>query len=341
MTSERPQTVLVTGAGGFVGRHLVSDQLNRGRKVRAIDLDLASLEPLAAHENLSTETVDVRLTDKLRPHLAAADIVFHLAAAHLDVLRDEDYFYDVNVRATDRLVRAAAEQDVRRFVHCSTVGVYGPLATLPATEETPPDPDIAYERSKLAGEAAVREAASGTPLEVVITRPSWVYGPYCPRTLKLIRTIARKRFFFVGDGSNRRHPVYVTDVLKAFELAATRSLPPAETILVAGPESVTVRQLVEIIVDELGMRYTPPRVPFTLMSAACLAIEKAAALARREPPFSRRSLKFFTESSAFDTEKAGRLLGFRPQVGTRQGLRMTIEHYRRTGLLPAAGSRSG
>jgi dihydroflavonol-4-reductase len=95
---------------------------------------------------------------------------------------------------------------VRRFVHCSTVGVYGPLESLPADETTPPMPDIAYERSKLEGEAAIRSVAEEAGLEAVILRPTWVYGPLCPRTQKLIRTVARKRFFFRGDGSNRRHP---------------------------------------------------------------------------------------------------------------------------------------
>lgn len=338
------RSVLVTGAGGFIGRNLVADQLARGRHVRAIDVTRESLESLLGsperpQDALVVEAVDVRETDQLRPHLAACDTVFHLAAAHLDVLRGEDYFRDVNVRATAALVLAAAEEGVRRFVHCSTVGVYGPLAFLPANEDTKPRPDIAYERSKLSGERAVIDKASDTSLEVVIIRPSWVYGPHCPRTLKLIRTIARKRFFFVGDGSNLRHPVYITDLLDAFELAATNELPPAETFLLAGPDTVTVRELVGLVTDELDMRYVPPRVPLWFMAPACFAIEKAGALVRREPPFSRRSLKFFTDSSSFDTQKARRVLGFRPRVDTRRGLHLTIEHYRRRGILPPGGSR--
>jgi dihydroflavonol-4-reductase len=261
------------------------------------------------------------------------DTVFHLAAAHLDVLKDEAYFHEVNVRATEDLVRLAAEAGVRRFVHCSTVGLYGPLATLPADEQTIPRPDIPYERSKLAGEVAVRKAAAAGRLPTVILRPAWVYGPLCPRTLKLIRTIARKRFFFVGEGANRRHPIYITDMLEAFELAANVDLADCETIIAGGPDTVTVRELVEMIIEELGMDYRPVRLPAWFMEAACLTIEKLAGLARREPPFSRRSLKFFSESSAFDTSKAGRLLGFHPDVNTRQGIGLTIQHYRAQGIL--------
>lgn len=329
---EAPRKVVVTGAGGFIGTHLVRDQLAKQRAVTATDVDLSALEALHLSGKLDVCRVDIRSIEAMRAHLDGADTVFHLAAAHLDVLKDEAYFYDVNERATGELVRLAAEAGVRRFVHCSTVGVYGPLQNLPANEATRPAPDIPYEKSKLAGEQAVRTASEGR-LSAVIVRPAWVYGPLCPRTLKLIRTIARKRFFFVGTGANLRHPIYITDMLEAFELAATRPLASCETIIAAGPDTCTVQRLVEIIIQELDMDYAPVRLPGWLMATACLIIEKAAAVVGREPPFSRRSLKFFADSSAFDTAKARRLLHFHPQVGTREGVRRTIQYYREQGLL--------
>jgi dihydroflavonol-4-reductase len=328
MSPQGPGKVLITGAGGFIGSHLARDQLARGRAVVATDVDLGRLEAMKLDGELSCRQLDIRSIDVMRPLLEGVDTVFHLAAAHLDVLKDEDYFFDVNVRATGELVRIAAAAGVSRFVHCSTVGVYGPLKSLPADEETTPAPDIPYERSKLAGEQAVREAAAEFDLAAVIIRPAWVYGPLCPRTLKLIRTVARKRFFYVGDGAALRHPIYISDMLEAFELAATRTLPGCETIIAAGPDTISVRGLVEGITAELGMDYRPVRVPAWFMEPVCLAVEKLAGLARREPPFSRRSLKFFTDSSAFATAKAERLLGFTPRVDTRLGLRYTIQYYR-------------
>jgi nucleoside-diphosphate-sugar epimerase len=328
-----PIKVLITGAGGFIGTHLVRDQLARGRRVVAVDLDLAPLRALELDGALQYETLDIRSGEALAALLEGVDTVFHLAAAHLDVLKAEAWFEQVNVRATGDLARLAAAAGVARFVHCSTVGVYCPLASLPADEDTLPAPDIAYERTKLEGEAAVRQAAAETGLSVIILRPAWVYGPLCPRTEKLVRSIARRRFIRVGAGANLRHPIYISDMLDAFERAATCALPPCETIIVAGRDTVTVRQLVELIIEELGMRYRPWSVPYPVMHAACFILEQAAALAGREPPFSRRSLKFFTESSAFDTARAGRLLGFCPQVTTREGLKRTIQYYREQGIL--------
>jgi dihydroflavonol-4-reductase len=340
MSTDR-RAVLVTGAGGFIGANLVLDQLARQRTVIATDLAVGQLEGLVPAEALKrgevrSHALDLRDTAAHVPLLAGIDTVFHLAAAHLDVLKGEDYFFEVNVRASAALARQAAEAGVRRFVHCSSVGVYGPLARLPADETTTPHPDIAYERSKLEGERAVLKAVAGRGMETIILRPAWVYGPLCPRTQKLVRTIARKRFFFVGDGATLRHPIYISDMLEAFELAATRLVPGGETVIVAGPETVSVRQLVELIIEALGMHYVPPRVPWWFMEAACLAMEKSFGLLGREPPFSRRSLKFFSETSAYDTAKAERLLGFKAQVDTREGFRRTLRHYRDHGILPAA-----
>jgi dihydroflavonol-4-reductase len=325
--------VLVTGAGGFIGSHLVRDQLARGHAVIATDLDLQRLESLGLDGALDARRLDLLDSDAHGALLEGVDTVFHLAAAHLDVLKGEDHFFAVNARATGEFARRAAAAGVRSFVHCSSVGVYGPLAALPADESTPPAPDIPYERSKLEGERVIRAVADETGLDAVIIRPAWVYGPLCPRTLKLIRSVARKRFFFVGDGSNLRHPIYITDMLEAFERAATLPVPRGEVILVAGPAPLSTRALVELIVEALGMHYRPVRLPAWLMHVACLAIEKSAALVGREPPFSRRSLKFFTESSAFVTDKAERLLDFRARVDTREGLRLTIRHYREQGTL--------
>jgi nucleoside-diphosphate-sugar epimerase len=330
---EGRRQVLVTGAGGFIGRNLVRDQLDRGYSVTATDVDLSGLEAMKLDGLLRCHQADIRSTSDMRPLLAGCDRVFHLAAAHLDVLKEEAYFHEVNVRAAEGFARIAAEEGVGRFVHCSTVGVYGALKSLPADEETRPAPDIPYEETKLAGERAVREALSATPTSSVILRPAWVYGPYCPRTLKLIRTIARRRFIFVGDGRNFRHPVYIGDMLEAFELAATRELPSGEVIIIAGPEAVSIQRLVELVITELGMDYAPLRLPAWFMEATCLAVEKSAAIVGREPPFSRRSLKFFSDSSEFAISKALRMLEFEPQIDTRKGLQLTIQHYRERGLL--------
>jgi hypothetical protein len=100
MTTAR-RKVLVTGAGGFIGSHLARDQLARGNAVTATDVDLQRLEALSLGGELRCERLDLRSSGEFARLLENVDTVFHLAAAHLDVLKGEDYFYEVNVGATE------------------------------------------------------------------------------------------------------------------------------------------------------------------------------------------------------------------------------------------------
>lgn len=227
------ETALVTGAGGFIGSNLVDDQLARGRRVIAIDVHLDRLDHLRSNPACQLYAGDVRDAAFMSRVIAGSnipkvdipkvDIIFHLASAHLEVAKSEAYFWETNVEAVQSLLEIARNNGVRRFVHTSSVGVYGPLTTLPADESSACHPDILYERTKLEGEETVTRFVKDTGFPAVILRPAWVYGPRCPRTLKLFRTMKKRRFVMVGEGENFRHPIHIRDMLTAFELAATRA----------------------------------------------------------------------------------------------------------------------
>lgn len=313
-------TVVVTGAGGFMGRHLVADQLARGRRVRALDLHLDALAPLDS-TGLQLLTGDVADPALARHAVAGADLVFHLAAAHLSVSAPDAEFQRVNVEGTRALGEAALEAGVSRFVHCSTVGVYGVLESPPADEETPCEPEFAYERTKLQGERALLALSRERGLPLVVLRPGWVYGPGCARTEKLFRTISRGRFVVAGRGDSLRHSVYIRDAVRAFHLASTADA-VGEVILLADGGAVSVRELVDRVAELEGV--SPPRsVPAWLLYLAGLAAEAAFAPLGKEPPVSRRSLRFFSGNTSFVTEKAVRLLGFRAEYGIGEGLAET------------------
>src|SRR5688500_12685610 len=117
------------------------------------------------------------------------DQIFHLASAHLEISVPYAHYWKVNVGATVNLLRAAHDAGVKRVVYCSSVGVFGELAHLPADESTPCNPTNIYEQTKLAAEQAVQSFTREFGLPVIIARPAWVYGPGCPHTRKLFRTI--------------------------------------------------------------------------------------------------------------------------------------------------------
>lgn len=329
------ETTLVTGAGGFIGRHLVRHLLDGGHRVIALDVDLQAMRGRLDHAQLTSVEIDIRDHSAVADLIRQVDLVYHLAAAHLEVGFDETHYRAINVEALQSMLAAAADSRIRRFVHCSTVGVYGPLADLPADEDTPCNPEIAYELTKLQGEYAVQDAVASRGLDAIILRPSWVYGPECPRTLKLLRAILGRRFFFVGDGENLRHPIYISDLLNAFERAAAISISPGETLVVAGPRAITTRELAEKIIASAGLSYRPPSLPRGAVALACRFTELAFGSVGRQPPFSTRSIKFFTESSAFSIDKARRLLGFEPAIDIDEGLAKTLTYARERGLIEA------
>jgi len=315
--------VLITGAGGFIGSHLVEQQLRQGRQVTALDLHVDALEHLSTHPDLTIlkgDFADRALTDA---HLRGQDVCFHLASAHLETDVDEQYFFKVNVQEARDFVQRCCEAGVGRFVHCSSVGVYGDIENPPANEQSECRPDVPYERSKLAGEKAVMDFARGANYPVVVIRPAWVYGPRCPRTARLFRTIKKGRFFFVGNGGTMRHPIYIEDMVAGFEIAATHPRAPGEVFIMAGPPAVTLEELANAIAHVMGVKEPTLKLPKAPVWLVCVLLEGGAKVFKYKPPFTRRSLKFYTGNTAFSIQKARDMLGFDPAVDLEEGLQRT------------------
>ena len=267
----------------------------------------------AGNEACKLVTGDIRDAELLDSLMPGQQIVFHLASAHLEVNKPPEYFEEVNVTAVGRLVELCERHQVQRLVHCSSVGVFGSLQSLPADESSPCRPTIAYEKTKLAGEEALHQAVKD--LDFVILRPAWVYGPRCLRTLKLL------------------HPVYITDMLDGFEKAATVPEAKGETIIIGADEALPLDSLIEEVARAVNTDLRPITVPLTVMWPTCFLVERVWGVMGKEPPFSTRSLKFFTESSAFDISKAKNILGFQPEVDIRTGMDLTAKQFTTEGLL--------
>jgi nucleoside-diphosphate-sugar epimerase len=317
--------VLITGAGGFIGSHLVEDQLKRGNQVTAVDINVDQLRSLGSNPDVKIIEADFANQDVIDPELGGHEICFHLASAHLETGVGEDYFWKVNVDHTREFVERCHKAGIKRFVHCSSVGVYGDIENPPADEESECHPNVPYERSKLAGEAAVRDFVDDSDYEVVIVRPAWVYGPRDLRTEKLFRAVKKGRFFYVGNGQTFRHPIYITDMVEGFEIAAKHENGPGEIFIMAGPKPVTLEELASGIAESVDVKPPSLRLPQALVWSGVTVLEAAARITGRKAAFSRRSMKFYTGNTAFSINKAEQVIGFVPKIGLREGLDLTAD----------------
>ena len=325
--------VLITGGGGFIGSHLVEDQLQRGRTVKAVDLDLSLLNRWGDHPRLQLIQGDIRDKELMRKSLEGIELVFHLASAHLSLVTPERDYWEVNVQGVEELVQLCRIADVKRFIHCSSVGVYGNIVNPPADEESPCHPELVYEQTKLAGEQALCRFYGRTGYPISIVRPVWAYGPRCPRTAKLFRTIRKRHFIMVGNGQTQRHCVYISDLVDGLNLCAEHEEAIGQTFIIGDNAAVTVQQLVEEIAAI--MQVPPPwlKVPIGVMAPICRIVEAMWTARGKEPPLSQRSLRFFTGNTSCDITKAKTTLQFSPRVNLKDGLQRTYESLRQDGFI--------
>jgi nucleoside-diphosphate-sugar epimerase len=325
--------VLITGGGGFIGGNLAQDQMRKGKNVRVVDLHLGSLKGTEDHGRLEVMQGDIRDESLMKKALKGIELVFHLASAHLSVTTSEKEYWETNVEAARSLVRLSQAAGVRRFVHCSSVGIYGEITHPPATENYPCRPDLVYEKTKLAGERALLEFYRETGYPISIIRPVWVYGPSCPRTAKLFRAVRKRRFIIAGSGQTLRHCVYISDLLEAFDLCARREEAIGEDFIIGDSSAVTVAELVGEIASIMNVPPPSIKVPMNVMTAMCTAVEALSKFRGKEPPLSRRTLKFFTNNTSFDITKARSLLRYSPRFTLAEGLRQTYQSLLQQGCL--------
>ena len=322
--------ILVTGAGGFTGLALTRALVAKGHPVRALARKPGQVPEL---ERAGAEVIqgDIRDPQIIQRSVEGRGVVFHLAAVFRRAGVPDSLYREVHVDATRHLIEAAAAAGVRRFVHCSTVGVHGDVADGPADEDAPMAPGDIYQRTKLEGEAAARDTAARTGLALTVVRPGPIYGPADRRLLKLIGGVARLRFLLLGSGKPHFQMVYVDDLVEGLRLAAETPEAVGRTYILTGEEAPTLRELVQEIAAIA--RVPAPRVrlpvwPFWLAGALCEAVCVPFGV---EPPIYRRRVKFFTSNRWFDISRARTELGFAPRMPLREGLRRTLDSYRTLG----------
>lgn len=314
------RSVAITGATGFIGRHVAAALVSRGVQVTAIvrpdSTHMAPPRSAVVHAPLEASA--------LQKAFAGMDAVVHLAGVVAAV--DPRVYYQVNTEGT-RAVAEAASANSARLVHVSSLAAAGPAsASAPIRETDPPRPITPYGRSKLDSERIVTGMAG---LPSIILRPGVVYGPTDKAVFPLFKAARRGLLPLVGREGAAYAFVHVDDVVRTI-VAAVEKTGVSGPVFVAHPVPVTATDLMEAIQAAVGRRGRVVRVPMPLLRALALAGDVAGRVL--DTPMTLNSWRYAEMAAEGFVCRVDRLrdeLGVVASVGLREGMAQTAEWYRR------------
>lgn len=326
------EKVLVTGGTGFTGGHVCRGLIERGYPVRAVVRDAARAEHLA---RIGCEVVVGDLRDRASLDRATAGIhtVYHIAALYRQENVSRKDMWDINTHGTRNILDASIQAEVKRFVHCSTVGVHGEIKRPPADENAPYGPGDYYQDSKTEGEKIAIEYMQAGRLPISIFRPGGIYGPGDLRFLKLFKSVKKRRFVMFGSGEVLYQLVYIDDLVNGIILCGTKPEAVGNIYILTGEKPITLNQMVSAIAETVGAPQPKLRFPVTPLYLAGFACEIVCKPFGIDPPIYRRRVDFFRKDRAFTISKAQRELGFTPNVDLMAGLRRTAAWYQEQGYI--------
>jgi UDP-glucose 4-epimerase len=312
------QRIAITGASGFIGRHLVDLAVRSGFEVVA----------LSRRGTGRTDVVDVRVKDygdveRLAVQIGPAQAVVHLAArAHQsgdDPSGSADLYDQANVAPAVSVARAARIAGAGRVVFVSSIGVNGETTHgRPFTASDAPAPVEPYAVSKWLAEQAVARELHGGATDFAILRPPLVYGEGCPGNFgRLLKLICKAPVIPLGGVRVPRTFIYVENLTDAIIVACTHPAASRKTFLLADDRNLSVSEIARVLAASLG------RSRFAIMNLPTGFLRAVARLARRSRAVDKLTAELEVNGSEFC-----RSTGWRPPFSPEDGLRKTAEGLR-------------
>ena len=325
--------ILVTGASGFIGSHLVEYLLSKKVPLSNLRLFVKNGESIKnlPKKNFDIFYGDIRNKNDVKEAMKGIDVVYHLAAK-IDFDGSWEEYKDVNVQGTKNLVEQAVKnKKFKKFINYSSIGIYG----LPAetgdiigwNETQKPLYTNLYGKSKWEAEEIVREAHKKYALPYAIIRPASVYGPKeNGPTLALYKAINSGKFLMIGNGQNKMHYVFVTDLVAATYLAGNSKHKNGEYII-AGPQPTQFNLIAKYVAQSINKSI--PNFSISRSVALCIAyiFELVNKITGIKLPLFPSRVKTMTTTYYYDISKAKSELGYKPEIDFKKGAAITGKWY--------------
>ncbi|MDR0356066.1 MAG: NAD-dependent epimerase/dehydratase family protein [Deltaproteobacteria bacterium] len=318
--------VLVTGAGGFVGSHVVRQLLDQGHEVRAMARRRISPDWAGKVELRQGDLADM---ESLRAAVAGADAVIH-TAARSGIWGHLAEYMENNVMGTNRIMEAARQAGVKHFIHTSSYSVVHSSDSQEGVDENKPyslDVDAPYAYSKMLAERLVL-TANNPAFRTVVLRPHLVWGPGDPNIIPRLVERARKgRLVLFSGGPYMVDATYVDNVAKAHALALEKLAAGAsiggEAFFIGQDEPQDVNVFINKLLEAVKAPPAKRRVSKKLGRAAAKTIEGVWKIFdfMKEPPTTVFAASQMSASHWSNLQKAKNLLGYVPEVSVEEGLR--------------------
>ena len=325
------QKVLVTGAAGFLGEHLISSLVETDVIITALDITKPNPELVNRDaDRISWVQADLTLDD-LSNHLSGVDTVYHLAAKYLPGNSKEilNELFSLNVNGTRNVAEAAVSLGVKKFIHISSVAACESSDRVIITEDSG-TPVTSYGHSKLKSEQVVIDCASNK-MEYLILRPTALFGEnHLGSIFEMVKAIMQKRYLIIGKGYNHVNFLYVKDLVDILLRAAGEPKAVDHTYIVAY-EPITLIELTNCIKKELGLPPSKFHIPRALGMIIGFGFDIIAQLFHRPMPLSVDRVTTMTRDLCYCGDKLRERLSRDFKYGIYAGLAGTIKWYKAQG----------
>lgn len=313
--------IFVTGGSGFVGGAAIVRFIKEGHSVRAMSRSERSDKAL---EGLGAEPVRCDLEDVAAGHMSGSEIVVH-SAAYVESWGPKDAWDKINVGGTKRMLTAAKDAGVKRFIHIGTEAALIHGQALNDADETNPlalKSPYPYCRTKAWAEKVVRDANDVGGLETIVLRPRFIWGPGDATILPLVKKMSvDDSWMWINHGKAMTSTTHVYNLVEGIVLAFTKGT-PGEPYFILDDGRVTLHEIISRLADTQDVALSDRSLPLWLAETIGWSLETIWRLfgLKSEPALTRHAVMVMSRDCTLIGDKARRELGYRPIVTLDDGM---------------------